>query len=145
MFNTISNDLKEALKSGDKFKLSVLRMMKSAIDLEKINSKKEADDELVINVLKKQVKQRNDSKKVYEDLGKMEVASDLEKEIAIINSYLPKEASDEEIDEVLNKAFLELNPASMKDMGGIMKYVSSHLSNVDMTKVSNKVKERLTK
>ena len=144
MFNTISNDLKEALKSGDKFKLSVLRM-KSAIDLEKINSKKEADDELVINVLKKQVKQRNDSKKVYEDLGKMEVASDLEKEIAIINSYLPKEASDEEIDEVLNKAFLELNPASMKDMGGIMKYVSSHLSNVDMTKVSNKVKERLTK
>ncbi len=145
MFNTISNDLKEALKSGDKFKLSVLRMMKSAIDLEKINSKKEADDELVIGVLKKQVKQRTDSKKVYEDLGKMEVASDLDKEIAIINSYLPKEASDEEIDEVLNKAFLELNPSSMKDMGGIMKYVSSHLSNVDMTKVSNKVKERLTK
>ncbi len=145
MFEKINNDLKDALKSGDKFKLSVLRMLKSAIQLESINSKKETSDELIISVLKKQVKQRHDSMTEYQNLGKVEVANDLAKEIEILNNYLPKEATDEEIDEVLNDAFNEINPTSMKDMGSIMKYVSSKFSNVDMTKVSNKVKERLTK
>ena len=145
MFETINNDLKEALKSGDKFKLSVLRMLKSALQLESINNKVELTDDVVINVLKKQVKQRNDSKNEYEKLGKVEVVNDLNKEIEIINKYLPKEASIEEIDKVISEAFQEINPTSMKEMGQIMKYVSSHLANVDMTKVSTIVKERLAK
>ncbi len=145
MFETINNDLKEALKSGDKFKLSVLRMLKSSIQLEAINNKKEIDNELIINVLKKQVKQRNDSKTEYSKLGKMDVANDLAKEIEILNNYLPEEASEEEIIKTIEEAFNELNPSSMKDMGSIMKYVSSKLQNADMTKVSSLVKERLTK
>ncbi len=145
MFDKINNDLKDALKSGDKFKLSVLRMLKSALQLEIINSKKEATDELVMTVLKRQVKQRVDSKKEYESLGKMEVVSDLVKEIDILNSYLPESASDEEIESAIEEAFQEINPTSMKDMGNIMKYVSNKLANADMTKVSSKVKERLTK
>ncbi len=145
MFETINNDLKEALKNGDKFKLSVLRMLKSALQLESINNKKELNDELVISVLKKQVKQRNDSKNEYLTLGKTEVADDLAKEIEILNNYLPQEASEEEIVKTIEEAFKELNPSSMKDMGSIMKYVSSKLQNADMTKVSSIVKERLTK
>lgn len=145
MFETINDDLKAALKNGDKFKLSVLRMLKSAIQLEAINNKKEIDDELIISVLKRQVKQRNDSKTEYATLGKMEVVNDLAKEIEILNCYLPKEASEEEIVKTIEEAFKELNPSSMKDMGGIMKYVSSKLQNADMTKVSQMVKERLTK
>ena len=145
MFETINNDLKEALKNGDKFKLSVLRMLKSALQLESINNKKELNDELVISVLKKQVKQRNDSKNEYLTLGKIEVADDLAKEIEILNNYLPQEASEEEIVKTIEEAFKELNPSSMKDMGSIMKYVSSKLQNADMTKVSSIVKERLTK
>ena len=145
MFEQINNDLKEALKSGDKFRLSVLRMLKSALQLESINNKKELTDEVVINVLKKQVKQRNDSINEYSKLGKEETVNDLKQEIDILNEYLPAEATDEEIQKVLDEAFQELNPSSMKDMGSIMKYVSSHLNNVDMTKVSNFVKERLSK
>ncbi len=144
MFEQINNDLKEALKSGDKFKLSVLRMLKSALQLESINKKCELTDEVVISVLKKQVKQRNDSVKEYLDLGKKETADDLEKEIAILAQYLPAEASEEEITKCVLEAFKELNPSSMKDMGRVMKYVSEHLSNADMTKVSAMVKEKLS-
>lgn len=143
MVEQINNDLKDALKSGDKFKLSVLRMLKSALQLEAINKKCELTDEVVISVLKKQVKQRNDSIKEYEELGKEEVVNDLKHEIEIINEYLPEEASDEEITKCVDDAFSEINPSSMKDMGRIMKYVSDHLSNADMSKVSAIVKEKL--
>ncbi len=143
MFEQINNDLKDALKSGDKFKLSVLRMLKSALQLESINKKCELTDDVVISVLKKQVKQRNDSVKEYLDLGKKETAEDLQKEIAILSFYLPEEASEEEIAKCVDAAFSEINPSSMKDMGRIMKYVSDHLSNADMSKVSAIVKEKL--
>ncbi len=143
MFNKINEDLKESLKSGDKFKLSVLRMLKSALQLEQISKKDELNDDDVITVLKRQVKQRSESIKEYESFGKTETVENLRKEIEIINAYLPKEATDEEIVSAIDAAFNELNPSGMKDMGGIMKYVSSKLSNADMTKVSTMVKGRL--
>ena len=143
MFNKINEDLKESLKSGDKFKLSVLRMLKSALQLEQINKKDELNDDDVITVLKRQVKQRSESIKEYESFGKTETVENLKKEIEIINAYLPKEATDEEIASAIDAAFNELNPSGMKDMGGIMKYVSSKLSNADMIKVSTMVKGRL--
>lgn len=143
MFAKINTDLMNALKFGDKFKLSVLRMLKSALQLESINNKKELTDEVVISVLKRQVKQRNDSIKEYEELGKEEVVNDLKHEIEIINEYLPAEASDEEVQKVIDEAFQELNPTSMKDMGKVMKFVTEHLANADMSKVSALVKNKL--
>jgi len=145
MFERINEDLKQALKSGDKFKLSVLRMLKSALQLEEKNNKSELKDEDVLTVLKRQVKQRNDSLKEYESLGKEETVSELKKEIEIINVYLPEEASIEQINATIEEAFSEINPTSMKDMGLIMKYVTSKLANADMTKVSAIVRERLSK
>ena len=145
MFDKINSDLVNAMKTGDKFTLSVLRMLKSALQLEKINNKKEMTDEVVMAVIKKQVKQRNDSCEEYLKLGKTEVADDLKKEIAILSAYLPEEASIEEITRVVDEAFNTLNPTSMKDMGSLMKFVTSKLSNVDNAKVSNLIKERLVK
>ena len=145
MMNQINEDLKEALKNGDKFKLSVLRMLKSALQMESINKKKELEDDDVVSVIKKQVKQRNDSIKEYESLGKTETVESLKQEVEVINAYLPEEASEEEISKVIDEAFNEINPTSMKEMGLIMKYVTEKLSNADMTKVSTIVKERLCK
>ena len=145
MFERINDDLKQALKSGDKFKLSVLRMVKSALQLEEKNIKHELKDEDVLAVLKRQVKQRNDSLKEYASLGKDETVSELKKEIEIINVYLPEEASIEQINATIDEAFAEINPTSMKEMGLIMKYVTEKLANADMTKVSSIVKERLCK
>ena len=145
MLNQINEDLKNALKSGDKFKLSVLRMLKSALQLEGINKKGELEESDVLTVLKRQVKQRTDSLNEYEKLGKTDVVEDLKKEIEIINSYLPEEASIEEIEKVIDEAFKELNPSSMKEMGLVMKYVTEKLKNAPMSKVSGIVKERLSK
>lgn len=143
MLEQINKDLTSALKSGDKFKLSVLRMLKSALQLEALNNKKELTDDVVIAVIKRQVKQRNDSIKEYQSYGKDEVVNDLNKEIEILSVYLPEEASDDEINKVIDEAFQEIKPTSMKEMGLIMKFVSEKLSNVDMSKVSAIVKQKL--
>lgn len=145
MFEQINEDLKNSLKSGDKFKLSVLRMMKSALQLEAINKKSELTDDDVITVLKRQVKQRNESVSEFEKLGKNEAVEDLRKEIEIINAYLPEEASIEQVNIAVDEAFKEINPTGMKDMGMVMKYVTEHLKNAPMTTVSQIVKERLMK
>lgn len=145
MLEKINEELKNSMKSGDKFKLSVLRMLKSALQNEAINKKSELTDEDVLTVLKRQVKQRNDSLKEYEELGKEEMVLTLKQEIEIINSYLPEEASIEQINSVIDEAFEKLNPTSMKEMGMVMRYVTENLANADMTKVSAIVKERLSK
>ncbi len=125
MLEKINNDLKNSLKNGDKFKLSVLRMLKSALQLEAINKKGELEDKDVISVIKKQVKQRSDSIVEYEKFGKEEVIQDLNKEIEILKIYLPEEASDEDIAKTIDEAFKEINPTGMKEMGLIMKYTRS--------------------
>ena len=144
MQEKISNDLKEAMKSGDKFKLSVLRMLKSALQLEAIKEKKELSDEEVMGVIKRNVKQRKDSIAEFEKYNKQEEIVNLEKEIEILKAYLPEELSEEQIDEEISKVFEEVKPASMKDMGKMMKMLTEKIGTVaDMSLVSKKVKDRL--
>lgn len=143
MINQINEDLKQAMKEQDKFTLSVLRMVKSALQLESINKKHDLEDNEVISVLKKQVKLRKDSIEEYKKFNKVEEITNLEKEIAIISAYLPEELSEEEIKKVIDEVFNELKPTSIKDMGKVMKEVTSKLSNADMSMVSSIVKERL--
>ena len=140
----IAEDLKNAMKNGDKFKLSVIRMLKSALQLEQINKKHELTDDEVIAVIKKQVKIRKDSIAEYEKYGKTDAVKDLEQEIAILGLYLPAEMSEEEVKQVIDAVFNELKPTSMKDMGGIMKELNNRITNADMSLVSQMVKERLS-
>ena len=87
----VNNDMKEAMKSGDKFRLSVLRMLKSALQLEGIALKKDLEDKEVLAVIKRNVKQRKDSIEEYKKYNKTEEIASLEKEIEILKSYLPEE------------------------------------------------------
>ena len=144
MNNKINEDLKNAMKSQDKFTLGVLRMLKRALQLESINKKQELNDSEIIEVIKKQVKLRKDSISEFAKYGKEEEIAKLDAEIAILARYLPEEATDEEINQVLDEIFALLKPTSMKDMGQIMKEVKAKLSNVDMAKVSNLVKQKLS-
>ncbi|MCI8670720.1 MAG: GatB/YqeY domain-containing protein [Bacilli bacterium] len=146
MNNKIAEDLKNAMKSGDKFKLSVLRMLKSALLLESKAVKKdyELSDEEVIKVIKKQVKTRKDSITEYQKYEKFDEVSALEKEIEILNVYLPAEMSEEEINKIIDEVFASLKPTSMKDMGGVMKELNAKITNADMSLVSKIVKERLS-
>ena len=144
MFNQINDDLKTAMKNGDKFRLSVLRMLKSALQLEQINALHALEDKEVIAVLKKQVKMRKDSILEFEKFNKLDEVQKLQDEINIINEYLPTEMSEDEIRKVINTVFEELKPTSLKDMGGIMKALNDRITNADMSLVSKIVKEKLS-
>lgn len=144
MNNKIAEDLKQSMKSGDKFKLSVLRMLKSAMQLESISKKHELNDDEVMSVIKKQVKTRKDSIEEFKKYNKTEEVTKLEQEIEILNAYLPEEMTEEEIKKVIDEVFNELNPTSMKDMGGVMKELNTRITNADMSLVSKIVKERLS-
>jgi len=139
----IANDFKDAMKSGDKFTLSVLRMLKSALQMEAINKKHELTEEEIIAVIKKQVKVRKDSITEYQKYDKQELVASLEQEIAVLDKYLPAEMTEEEIDKVLDAVFTELQPSGIKDMGSVMKELNSRITNADMSLVSKKVRERL--
>ena len=142
----INDDLKSAMKEKDAFKLSVLRMLKSALQLEKIAKKHELDDNEIITVIKKQVKLRKDSILKYKKYNKEESVKDLEKEIEILSVYLPEEMSIEEINTLIDEVFKVVNPSSIKDMGNIMKIVNEKITgkNADMALISKTVKEKLS-
>ena len=145
MYEKINEDLKNAMKEKDTFKLSVLRMLKSALQLEQIAKKHELDDNEVAAVLKKQVKVRKDSLEEYKKYDKAELVESLEKEIAILDAYLPEEMNKEDITKVVEDAINKVKPTSMKDMGLVMKKVNELLvgKNADMSLVSKLVKEQI--
>lgn len=144
MLDTIIKDLTTAMKEQDKFKLSVLRMLKSALQMEKISKKHDLSDEEVITVIKRQVKTRKDSMEEYKKYNKDEEVQNLTKEIEILNEYLPAEMSDEDINKALDAIFEELKPESIKDMGKVMKEATAKIgASADMSKVSNLVRSRL--
>lgn len=143
MFERINVDMVQAMKEKNKFNLSVLRMLKSALQLEKINKKDDLSDDDVIAVIKKQVKMRNDSITEFKKFDRTEEIKNLEKEVAVLKAYLPEELSEEAIDEKIEEVFQKVNPTSMKDMGLIMKELQTIASQADMSIVSKKVKDKL--
>lgn len=146
MVEKINQDLKEAMKNQDKFAVSVLRMLKSALQLESISLKKELSDNEVLTVIKRNVKQRKDSMAEYEKYGKTEEVENLAKEVELLQNYLGEEMSEEAINVVIDEVFESEQPTSMKDMGKIMKILTEKLGpTADMSLVSKLVKDRLMK
>lgn len=144
LMDIITADLKTFMKDNDKFSLGVLRMLKSALQMEQINLKHELSDDEIVSVIKKQVKVRKDSKSEYEKYDRTALVADLEKEISILSKYLPEELSEEEILKEIHKAIDELEATTIKDMGRVMKLLTEKIGNVaDLSFVSMKVKEIL--
>lgn len=146
MFEKVNNDLVAAMKSGDKFTLSVLRMLKSAIIYEQTNGEKhELTDDDIMSVIKKQVKTRKTSMEEYLSYDRKDLADNLQKEIDILSKYLPEELSDEELIKIIDEIIIELKPDGMKGMGMVIKAVSAKCgAAADMKKVSSIVKEKLS-
>ena len=145
LYSTINNDMKEAMKSHDKETLSTIRLLKSAIDLQKINNKlSEITDDLVIEVASRQVKQHKESITEFRNAGRNDLADNLEREIKLISKYLPDQLSKEEIEKELDKIFEEVKPESKKDMGKIMKETNIRLKGkADFKLVSEIVNSKL--
>ena len=145
LIDQMGKDIVTAMKEKDTLKLSVLRMVKGAIQLENINNKKELNDELFIDVVSKQIKQRNESFEEFSNAGRSDLADKVASEIEILKTYLPEQLSSEELNKVLDEVFAKVNPTSAKDMGLIMKEVTPLVKGkADMKEVSNLIKEKLS-
>lgn len=144
MYNKIKEDMIKALKSGDKFRLSVIRMAKGAIDKVRIDQKIEITDDVVISILAKEVKSRNDAKSEFMKAKRSDLVESLDKEIAILKEYLPEEMSDDEAVLIIDDAIKEVKASSIKDMGAVMGVINPKLKGrYDMKKASNLVREKL--
>ena len=139
-------DLTAAMRSKDADKLSALRMVKANLMNRQIDKGGELTDEEVTKALQSLVKQRRDSIEQYETAGRTELAAKEAAEIAVIEVYLPRAASAEEIEAAVSAAVAETGASSMKDMGAVMKATMAKLagSSADGRAVSDAVKAKLS-
>lgn len=143
MREKILNDLVSAMKAKDKERLSVLRMVKGAMQMEELDKKRNLDDTEVTVLLGKQIKTRKDSITEFEKAGRMDLKEKTESEVKILEEYMPVQMTEEEINKKLDEVFELVKPESSKDMGKIMKELSSLKGKADMGLVNKLVKERL--
>ena len=144
----IEDKLNRALKAKDKNTYPTLRLIISAIkDVEiagRTKDKKEITDSDITAILKKMIKQRNESCEVYKKAGRSELLENETKEMNVISAFLPKQLSDEEVKRVCQETVKSLGATSMKDMGKIMGALKSkHADTIDFSKVSLILKELL--
>ena len=145
MRNQILEDLKTAMKNQDKETLSVIRMVKGAIQMEELNKKKELTDDEVIGIIAKQIKTRKESIAEFEKGNREDLIEKTENEIKILEKYLPEQLTLEEVTKIIDETFEEVKPESMKDMGKVMGPAQSKLKGkADMKEVSNIIKSRLS-
>jgi len=144
LFEKFNKDMITAMKEQDKERLTVLRMVKGAMQLEHINNKKELNEELLIDCVGKQIKMRNDSVAEFEKAGRDDLVNKTKSEIEILNDYLPVQLTEAEVISIIDEAFNLIKPTSGKDMGLIMREVTPKLKGkTDMKKVSELIKNKL--
>lgn len=144
MVEKLNKDMIEAMKAKDKDKLTVIRMVKAAMKQEVIDHKKEENDDLLIDIVNKQIKMRRDSISEFEKGDRKDLIEKTQSEIDILMNYLPEQLSDTEVEEIINNVFDEVKPESMKDMGKVMGMVTPKVKGrYDMKKVSELIRSKL--
>lgn len=139
-------DLKNAMKNQNKDLLNVVRMVKGAIQLEEIKVKHVLNDDEVITIIAREIKTRKESIKEFEKCGRTDLVEKTEKEIELLNKYMPEQLSEEEIIKTVNDVFDELKPSSVSDMGKIMGKLTPILKGkADLGLVNKIVREKLNK
>lgn len=141
----IQDDMKSAMKGGDKPRLGVIRLILAAIKQKEVDERIELNDEQVLAILDKMVKQRRDSITQYENAGRTELADQEKFEIGIIQDYLPEQLDEAAILEMIDKAIAETGASSMKDMGKLMGILKPQLQGrADMGQASGLIKKKLS-
>lgn len=116
----LSEDMKQAMKEKDKVRLSVIRMVRSAVKNKEIETGSPLSDEDIVAVLQKEIKQRKDSLEAFENAGRTDLIDDVKSEIAILSEYLPKQMSEEELRELALNIIREVGATGKRDMGNVM-------------------------
>ena len=141
---TITNDMKAAMKAGEKDRLKVVRLLLADIKRVEVDTRKELDDAAILSVIEKAVKQRRDSIEQFTAGGREDLA-DIEKaELEVIGTYLPEQLSDAELDELIDAVIAETGAESIRDMGKVMGGIKAKAAGrADMGAVGARVKARL--
>ena len=140
----ISDDMKAAMRGGEKERLAVIRLMLAAIKQREVDERIELDDVQVLAVLERMLKQRRDSITQYDAAGRDDLASIERAEMAVIETYLPAKLTEAELDAVIDAAITATGASSARDMGKVMAAVKEQAAGrADMAQVSTRIKARL--
>jgi uncharacterized protein YqeY len=141
----LTDAMKDAMRAQDKERLAVIRMATAALKQIEVDERIELDDARVLAVLEKLIKQRRESISAFEQGGRPELAAKELAEIGVLQSFLPEQLTDAEVDDLISKAIAEVNAESAKDMGKVMNILRPQLAGkADTGAVSQKVKARLS-
>ena len=140
----ITEDMKTAMRSGEKDRLAVIRLLQAAIKQREVDERIMLDDAQVTSVLEKMIKQRKESVVAFEKGGRADLVSKENAEIAVLQPYLPAQLSDAELDALIAEAIASTGAASIKDMGKVMGVVKSKAAGkADMGAVGARIKAKL--
>jgi hypothetical protein len=141
----IQDAMKTAMKSGEKERLAVIRLIMSAMKQVEVDERTELDDNRVLGILDKMVKQRRESISQFNAGGREDLAAREQAEIDVISDFLPQALSDDEIEAIINQAISDSGATSMKDMGKVMGMIKPQITGrADMGAVSGKIKSLLS-
>jgi len=142
----INSDFKNAFKSGDTFVKSVLAMLKSAIKNKELDNKGvELSEEELIDIISSEIKKRKDSIKQYREGGREDLAENEEKEVAVLQKYMPKQLEAEELEKMVNDAISEIKAESLKDLGKVMSLLKDRVrGRADGGELAAMVKKKLS-
>lgn len=146
LYDRLTEDLKFAMKSRDQLRMDVIRMIKAAVLNKEVELKRDLDDAEMSRVMTTLVKQRRESIEQFEKAQRQELAAKERQEIEIIESYLPKPLSPEELETLITSVIADTGSRSIKDLGAVMKAVMARLGgqSVDGKLVSELVKHKLS-
>lgn len=140
----INKEMKAAMKSRDKDRLKTIRLILSEIKRVEVDERITVDDQRTLSILAKMIKQRRDSIAQYDSAGRTELSKIETDEITVINGFLPEALTDDEINNLIEKAISETGAESMKDMGRVMGIIRPQIQGrADAGEVSKRVKEAL--
>ncbi|MCK5724137.1 MAG: GatB/YqeY domain-containing protein [Gammaproteobacteria bacterium] len=141
----ITDDVKTAMRSKDKQRLGTLRLLTAAIKQVEVDQRIELDDDNIVAIIEKMLKQRKDSIEQFEKAGRNELAEIEIKEVAILKEFMPEQLSDAEVETLIDEAIAATGAEAMKDMGKVMGILKPKLAGkADMGAVSGKIKAKLS-
>ena len=140
----LTDDMKAAMKGGDKHRLGVIRLMLAAIKQREVDERIELDDSQILAVLEKMLKQRKDSVNQYDAAGRIDLADIERAEMTVIEAYLPAKLAEAEVDALIDAAIAQTGASSARDMGKVVGVVKQQAAGrADMAQVSARIKARL--
>lgn len=145
MYERIKKDIVAAMKEKDMLKLQTLRGIKGDTDKEHIDKKVEITDDLVLTMISRGIKSRKESITEFEKGNRQDLIDKTEEEIKLLQTYLPEQMTEEDLNKTIDEVFEKVKPQSEKDMGQIMKELTPLVKGkADMKEVSTKIKEKLS-